>query len=226
MNYDPNTGEISLTNGITFNNLERFIVHFYPKAQIASPIISSGRIITTDTTLTSDDLNTAIILQSNTSTLNITLPTNIPDWSRLYIYSMGGSHINASIICQGSDTIQYNSQVSQIILGQGETLQLYKAFGTLNVDGTLNGIEEVGEIFQSYSSSETNAYLLNGSIVSRLTYIRLWNWVQSNPSILIDQSLWPNSKKFFGTGDGSTTFQLPDLTGSVLNSISNIFIKI
>jgi microcystin-dependent protein len=50
------------------------------------------------------------------------------------------------------------------------------------------------------------ALFLRGQTVSRAQYPDLWQWVQTNNLIIEDA---------FGAGDGSTTFQLPDMQGRV-----------
>lgn len=50
--------------------------------------------------------------------------------------------------------------------------------------------------------------LLNGQLVSRTTYARLWAWVQANALV---------TATWFTNGDNSTTFGLPDLRGRVLS---------
>lgn len=56
------------------------------------------------------------------------------------------------------------------------------------------------------TAAKTNTLLLQGQAVSRTTYAVLWRWVQ-------DQSLVVAG--LFTTGDGSTTFGLPDFRGRV-----------
>lgn len=58
----------------------------------------------------------------------------------------------------------------------------------------------VGTIFPYAGISEPNGYLLcNGSAVGRMNYTRLFNVIST----------------LYGTGDGTTTFNLPDLRGRV-----------
>jgi microcystin-dependent protein len=55
------------------------------------------------------------------------------------------------------------------------------------------------------STAKTGTLLLQGQTVSRTTYAALWTWA-------LEQGLTGTGKPF-GTGDGSTTFVLPDLRG-------------
>jgi hypothetical protein len=64
-----------------------------------------------------------------------------------------------------------------------------------------------GHIIASFATSAPSGYLAcAGATVSRTTYAALWSFAQSNNNALINAGL-------FGTGDGSTTFKLPDLRG-------------
>lgn len=56
-------------------------------------------------------------------------------------------------------------------------------------------------------AAKADTLVLNGQTVSRTTYANLWQWVQDN-------ALTGSGR--FGTGDGSTTFSLPDYQGKFL----------
>jgi microcystin-dependent protein len=59
---------------------------------------------------------------------------------------------------------------------------------------------------------------LNGGTVSRVTYAGLWGFAQVSGNIAAAGG-WTEGK--FGPGDGSTTFQLPDLRGNFLRAWDN-----
>lgn len=56
------------------------------------------------------------------------------------------------------------------------------------------------------SAPKANTLILNGALVSRTTYAALWSWAQANTLVVTG---------LFTTGDGSTTFGLPDMRGRV-----------
>ncbi|WP_143770665.1 tail fiber protein [Pseudonocardia dioxanivorans] len=62
-------------------------------------------------------------------------------------------------------------------------------------------------------SAKPGTLLLNGQTVNRADYPALWQWVQ-------DQSL-VGSGKPFGTGDGSTTFVLPNYAGKIARGVAS-----
>lgn len=63
----------------------------------------------------------------------------------------------------------------------------------------------------------------NGQVVSRSLYPLLWNWIQSQANYLISESNWGNlytaardyNVPYYSTGDGSTTFRLPNICSYV-----------
>src|SRR5437879_3638427 len=61
------------------------------------------------------------------------------------------------------------------------------------------------------TTPKTGTLFLNGQTVSRTTYPALWQWAQ-------DQSLV--RANLFTTGDGSTTFGLPDFRGRVTRGVA------
>lgn len=71
---------------------------------------------------------------------------------------------------------------------------------------------------------ESGYLKLDGSTVSRTTYADLWSWAQAN-SLTTSDNTSNTTKHLFGTGDGSTTFVLPNFVdlslqgGSAIGSI-------
>lgn len=71
-----------------------------------------------------------------------------------------------------------------------------------------------GTILDYTGSSAPDGYIIaNGAELSRTTFAKLFQWVVSN-NLLVDQSSIPSTAHgFYGSGDGSTTFTIPDLRG-------------
>ena len=57
---------------------------------------------------------------------------------------------------------------------------------------------------------------LNNATISRTTYPNLWAWAQTSGLLAVDATDKTASPAKFGRGDGSTTFQLPDLRDRAL----------
>jgi|SRR5665213_1477466 len=232
------TGGFNLVQlGDTFQPNERFGVFFVPQTFVdnsGTGIFASGRVLTVDTTLTNADKGQALLIQSASRTITVTAPalSLMADFDFLYIYSAGGSHINAVISFPGADKVNYNGSLrSQLILGQSEVLKLYKAFGVWNVENDCPGIKSVGEFVNEYSIG-LNTVLCDGSLKLRSEYPRLWEWIQQlDASAVVSDTAWtstfvtvngvPYLTKIgcFSTGDGSTTFRLPSNTNFFLRGI-------
>lgn len=71
-----------------------------------------------------------------------------------------------------------------------------------------------GTILDYTGSSAPDGYIIaNGAELSRTTFNRLYQWALAN-NLVKDQSTIPSTAHgFYGTGDGSTTFTIPDLRG-------------
>lgn len=67
------------------------------------------------------------------------------------------------------------------------------------------GAGETGDIVTTLRSSKSGYLECDGSAVSRTTYADLWTWIQSEGY----EAEW-------GSGDGSTTFNLPDFRGRAM----------
>ena len=242
---NPNYTQVStggfnlIQSGDVFQPDEKFVVRFtpqvfsVPETGAPSSIFSSGRVITADATLTISDLNKALLIQSSSTTITLTLPSliSVSDYSFVYIYSIGGSHYNAVINCAGTDKIKYGlfgNTLSQIILGQGEILKMFKANNVWNVENDLPGVRMVGEVFYNYFGAEINALNLSGQLVSRAEYPRLWAYVQTlQTGSIVTDSAWNSTfttvdginyytlKGCFSSGDGSTNFRLPLITNFI-----------
>lgn len=229
-----------LTFEDVFQPNENFLVTFVPQIIVAAPggtpsdPFSTGRVITADETLTNADLSQALIIQSATTTITVTMPviSTFGDFRFLYFYSCGGTHKNAVFACQGSDKFFYPTDKASLILGQAENLTVFKAFGKYQIFNDLFGVKMVGELLYNYLQTEINTLLCDGTTKLRAEYPRLWAFVQSLGSGgVVTDATWSGTfvihngnnvytkKKCFSTGDGSTTFRLPLLTNSLLRGI-------
>lgn len=91
-----------------------------------------------------------------------------------------------------------------------------KLFELIN---TKTGLPVGFEFFQTSPNARAGTLPLNGGVFSRSEYPQLWSWVQSQSGYLIAESEWQNEASkndgpvpFYSTGDGSTTFRVPDLS--------------
>lgn len=89
-------------------------------------------------------------------------------------------------------------------------------------DWATAGTDDVGLIGHFPFSAAPNGWLkANGAAVSRTAYAALWAAAQATGAIAVDGSDWAaNPGKFF-VGNGSTTFNLPDLRGDHIRSLDD-----
>lgn len=127
----------------------------------------------------------------------------------------GGSYVSqaalvtALLALAGGATIGGNINVSGAIVASGNiTASNVTATSNLNCGGKVqengNAIVPVGEVKMYAGSSAPSGFLLcNGAAVSRTTYAALFGVINTT----------------YGPGDGSTTFNLPDLRGRVVAGV-------
>jgi len=58
----------------------------------------------------------------------------------------------------------------------------------------------------------------NGAVLNRADYPRLWTMV-SNSNLAVSEASWPTYLGTYSSGDGSTTFRVPDLRGTVIRGL-------
>ena len=64
------------------------------------------------------------------------------------------------------------------------------------------------------TTAPAGTLILQGQLVNRADWPDLWQFAQNSGNIVND-ALWSSRKGSFSTGNGSTTFRLPDLRGMV-----------
>jgi len=237
---DYTTSDTSFTLNSAPNSGDTYVLEFQPIVATTSAVVTTNNlyagysILTANTTIDNTYAGQFTMLQGASSAFTITLPSlSTVGLFQLYTFSSdGGSHVNVTIQCAGSDTIQYGGRtVSLVTLGQGERLSIFKTgAGYWSVQDISMTVNTVGEIFYSYKTTELNCIFMNGATLSRTSYARLWAWIQTLPSyLLVNDTTWGTStivngntyflnQGLFSTGDGSTTFRLP-------SSYSNSFYR-
>lgn len=80
----------------------------------------------------------------------------------------------------------------------------------------------VGTVVSGYFlTPPLNTIRLNGAEVSRVTYGNLYNYVITAGLIVAEASWIGDGKGRFSTGDGSTTFRVPDLRGVFIRGLND-----
>lgn len=104
----------------------------------------------------------------------------------------------AGITLDDNDTTQLKAAVDAMIAASAALIQQKTPVGS------------VGIYLQS--TAPTGVLYLTGATVNRGDFPDLWTWVNANSADVVDNA---NAAKF-GTGNGSTTFRLPDWRGAFL----------
>jgi hypothetical protein len=238
--YDDSIGQIILINpaGYQTQQGELWVLHFVPKVVSTTPSSSNAgtfstlQVINDDKTLTNTDAGSGFLIVGNPAVVNITLPalSLVASYKPWPFFSYPGLHIAVVLKAVGTDQIlAYGGTVrtdnGSFILGQYENVTLIPTtLGWLAQPQGADG-RDVGEIVYRYDTLNNNVIFASGQLISRTTYIRLWNYVQRlDPSLLITDAQWNNAAlnntAKYSTGDGSTTFRVPRLwTKGILRAV-------
>jgi phage-related tail fiber protein len=91
---------------------------------------------------------------------------------------------------------------------------------TLFVDGAVTSAISKGEIgriiFEARASVRAGCLKLNGALLQRDDYPALWSYAQSTGALVSDEEWSAGAWGCFSTGDGATTFRIPELRGEGL----------
>jgi hypothetical protein len=209
-----------------------------PIATGSTPSSTSGFIkgfveVSSNTTLTADDINKVIQLRGDADTLAVTVPeiSSLPANSFLIVETTITNEKEHTISGQSGQKFYLNKTSKDTInIRPGESVLLVNGGDGWYV--TDAGFQEIyknlAKPFASWeNSTDLNELYLDGSEKNRADYPRLWEKVQTLGTALVSDATWftasatttngkvtpfPNRGKF-STGDGSTTFRLPDFRG-------------
>ncbi|RQP29566.1 tail fiber protein [Burkholderia ubonensis] len=71
-------------------------------------------------------------------------------------------------------------------------------------------------VFELRTSVRTGFLKLNGAVVKRADYPALWAYAQASGALVAESAWASNNWGSFSTGDGSTTFRLPEMRGEFI----------
>lgn len=216
-------------NGKTFEENDTYFLHFLAKliSVASTPAATSGKMfsdiveITADTSLDSTYMGKLIDANATGTTLVITLDllASFLDNALIGFKQHRGNQINTVIKARSTETIYFRGEeVNEVIIAKGEHVYLSKKSGKWHVIED-NISKEVGLPVMAYSQL-LNTVVADGSPLNRADYPRLWAYVNSIGA-LVSETVWNttniflpgviNNKTNFSSGDGSTTFRVPDL---------------
>jgi hypothetical protein len=226
-------GWILLIDGYTFQPDEVYVLHFQPKITTVTPasppIVSKifDEVLLVDDTIALDNtvVGKAVWISGINPSMEVTLPdiTTVLTNRIIPFFSQGGAHINAVIKTFGAQKIDWlTGNLSEVVIGKSEHIWLFKWVDPLDssiynwkVLQAEGNFKTVGEKVFSDLTTELNTVFADGSLLDRSAYKRLWNYVQSlDASDLVSDATWgtgTSNKGKYSTGDGSTTFRIPQL---------------
>ena len=81
-------------------------------------------------------------------------------------------------------------------------------------------ITQPGEVVLGpWTSAPPGLVTLNGALLSRTTYARLWSFTQTYGKLVSDATWSAGAYGAFSTGDGSTTFRIPSCNGFFIRGV-------
>lgn len=224
------TGGFQLTRaGDKFVQGDKFVAHLYEMeggdggsggGTGGGPVDRGFKLIDANYTITPADFGYRFKVSAGSNKTVITLPplADTPDKTEVSIITIIGN--DWQTIVQGvNGEFMYVGPFARTseIMGHGESLRLKKdADGWYAIEGTVGNYTDAGQPVYGYAT-RTNTIVAEGQLVSRDSYPRLWREVQLMGPSLITDELWGSSVDYqgcFSTGDGTTTFRLPNVRGT------------
>lgn len=211
--------------------------------------IKGIKLVSTNTTLDPiNDINKLIQVRGSSSSLVVTLPSvDDIDENAFVAVELNISNTKPSQVATSGGQFIYLNNVSKtsIYLHPGEVVWLYKTSdGWYVINDFWKCYRGIASPYAAYDA-ELGELICNGQTVNRADYPRLWEKVQSLSNSLVSESTWqtaavyrqgntytttqPGSGTYetipfpyrgcFSTGNGTTTFRLPDLRNMALRGV-------
>lgn len=203
---------------------------------VGSMALSGVKPVPVSTTLVASDVNKLIQIRSATTPLTLTLPKleDIQENTIWPVETMIGNSFKCKIQTQNSQNIYFrNTSRTFMYIGPGESIEFFAGPDGWYVRNPVGNWGQVGDITPSYLGG-LNKIICDGSLYDRASEPRLWEFAQTLGGILVSDSIWQTAsvsmsnptriipypfRGRFSTGNGSTTFRVPDLRNQALRSV-------
>lgn len=179
--------------------------------------IAGGTTVVAASTLTASMVN---LNASATGTLQLDGAADLEDGAimRFSVYGSPGSPVNVRLVPPVGMVFATMSasddMATSIYLHQGESIAIQKRDVSLQVISHQSQLFSVGEIIHSYAPPHGATIGANGQLINRADAPRLWQLVKDVAMSEADYLLNPGARSGnFTTGNGTTTFRVPDLRG-------------
>lgn len=169
-------------------------------------------------------LSNLVLINADSATITITLPASagLNPGSKAVISAIKVNKSQVKIASAGADKFVIGSDVgkSAIYLGDGDTVELIlTALGWLMVPHKGN-FDDIGGVIHRYKQLP-NTLIAQGQLINRIDYPRIWEYAQTLGPSLVSDITWAGAGNhgFFSTGNGTTTFRLPDLRAMFIRGL-------
>lgn len=164
-----------------------------------------------------------VVIYSNSASIELFLPSLESEDVGFKIPLVAyGVTKQVSITSTGVNDIQFGTAGRQkLFMGDGESMELIWLGDKWIVLDFNGNFAEVGTLDYGYAI-KPNSVVANGSLLLRLEYPRLWQYVQTLGASLISDITWGTTsgyKGFFSSGNGSTNFRVPDLRSMFIRGL-------
>jgi hypothetical protein len=173
----------------------------------------------------SEILQRLVLVDANGATIQLYLPdstTGLEIGLTVHIHAFNVNQSQVAITTGGSDIfLTGDSGVTTLYLGNNESIQLVLTSGGWLLLDHKSNLNDIGGVIYRYKQVP-NTIVATGQLLNRADYPRLWNYALSLGSSLIDDFSWnsiTSNKGFFSTGNGSTTFRVPDLRAMFIRGL-------
>lgn len=223
-----------------------------PGGSSSSSFINGKKVVTTSLTLDpAGDMNKLIQIRADTGSIILTLPPveDIPVKSFIPIETNITNSKAAKIQTTGGQYIYFNNTgKTSVYMHPGEILWLFRDDdGFYVINDFYQNYRGLGVPSPAYQA-ELNQLVCRGQLVSRDAFPRLWEYVQTLGLSIVTDSLWSTAQVYrqgntystsvpgsgiysiipnpyrgcFSSGDGATTFRLPDLMNMTLRGVKSL----
>ncbi len=233
-----------LQSGDVLSTGEKFKLTLFSLISTTGPTSSSTGFITGKVVVTANkvlnaitEMNKLIQLRGTSSALTLTLPSveDIPVNSFIPIEASINNTKPCTVSTTGGQYVYFNNgSKTAFYMMPGEVCWLFRdEDGFYIVNDFADKYRHIAKPLAAYKA-DMNQLLCAGQLLLRADHPRLWEYIQTLGSSLVNDATWLTAsatlggrtiaypyRGCFSTGDGSTTFRVPDLMNMFLRGVKS-----